>query len=358
MTLKHIAYIELDTHAEIASRFMALAEGLDFCRVDYYFSEKIMGRLDAGGLSSGQICVAEASALLEAMTGKSYDLVVIGTVHRYFRVFRRVADRYKTAVVVHNVNFSGLSRWQLLRAVMEGDWVYRLKLLFREGLMAAPSVYRLADYRLVLDNGLSGALATIWDGKSKVLPLFFNAYGEGSREAELTVVVPGAVSQKRRDYAHILKTLETFTTPIRVVFLGKCEGAELERVKAFERTKPLGVSLVYFTEKVPQDRFNEWMKRAHVLWCPLRIETSFFGCREVYGTTKMTGNLGDAIGFAKPVVFPKGYAGLLPFTEEESDRLEAQLRALAHRTEADFETYSKANVSRAFERSLNEMLEG
>jgi hypothetical protein len=43
--LKKIAYIELDTHAEIALNFMELMNDSKVFSVDYYFSEKILKTL-------------------------------------------------------------------------------------------------------------------------------------------------------------------------------------------------------------------------------------------------------------------------------------------------------------------------
>ena len=40
--MKKIAYIELDTHAEIALNFMELMNDSKVFSVDYYFSEKIL----------------------------------------------------------------------------------------------------------------------------------------------------------------------------------------------------------------------------------------------------------------------------------------------------------------------------
>jgi hypothetical protein len=45
------------------------------------------------------------------------------------------------------------------------------------------------------------------------------------------------------------------------------------------------------------------MQKADVLWCPIQQKTMFFSQEEIYGKTKMTGNLGDAIKFGKQAVF-------------------------------------------------------
>jgi hypothetical protein len=52
MNLKKIAYIELDTHAEIALNFMELMNDSKEFSVDYYFSEKILKTLGLKNLKT------------------------------------------------------------------------------------------------------------------------------------------------------------------------------------------------------------------------------------------------------------------------------------------------------------------
>ena len=83
--MKKIAYIELDTHAEIAGNFLELMKNSQKISVDYYFSEKILNLL--GKKEKQNIYQVSKNNLLELLKNKSYDLVIIGTVHRYFEVF-------------------------------------------------------------------------------------------------------------------------------------------------------------------------------------------------------------------------------------------------------------------------------
>jgi hypothetical protein len=46
---------------------------------------------------------------------------------------------------------------------------------------------------------------------------------------------------------------------------------------------------------VPQNVFDDYMQKADILWCPIQQETEFFSQKEIYGVTKMSGNIGDAI---------------------------------------------------------------
>ena len=82
--MKKIAYIELDTHAEIARNFSELMNDSKVFSVDYYFSEKISKQIN---IDLSNVYLTESSAILEQLKSKKYDLVIIGTVHRYFNIF-------------------------------------------------------------------------------------------------------------------------------------------------------------------------------------------------------------------------------------------------------------------------------
>src|SRR5690606_24865127 len=154
-----------------------------------------------------------------------------------------------TAVVVHNVNFTKLSGFQLFKNVFKADFKYRLKLLLKEGLFSAPNVFAETKNLLVLDESL---IKKNKDLELKFLPVFYLKENEKPRKSIITVVIPGAVSQQRRDYLHVLKQIESFkrSTYFQFVFLGKSCGKELSWIREFEKSKLKNISLKYFTEKV------------------------------------------------------------------------------------------------------------
>jgi hypothetical protein len=53
-----------------------------------------------------------------------------------------------------------------------------------------------------------------------------------------------------------------------------------------------------------------------------------FQHKEIYGKTKMTGNLGDAIAYGKLAVFPKNYPSKLKFIIPEKENIFEQLKSL------------------------------
>lgn len=340
--MKKIAYIELDTHAEIAQNFMELMCESKRFQVDYFFSQKILKRV---GEHQKNIFVTEPSELLSQLKKQHYDLVVIGTAHRYFNVFEAICENFNTAVIVHNLNFSKISRWQLFKNLFKKDFKYRLKLLLKEDLLSAPNVYKKAKNLFVLDEFLANE-------NFGFLPVFYSKYFFNHQNEHLKIVIPGGVSQKRRDYLLVLKKLKSFKNPTEVTMLGKASGKELKWLQNFESDK---VKLKFFTEKVPQNIFDKEMNSADVLWCPVQRETEFFSQKEIYGVTKMSGNVGDAIKYGKFAVFPGNFKNEYPFIIEAEKDLETQFSTL--KRDYDFkENFNKEKIQALLENALESAL--
>ena len=352
--MKKIAYIELDTHSEIALNFMELMNDSKAFSVDYYFSEKILrffGFAQNDKLPEN-IKKATPENLIQQLSTDNYQLIIIGTVHRYFNVFEKVAEKFNTSIICHNLNFVKALNFDLLTSIFKEDFQYRLKLLLKEGLLRKSKVYEKAKNLLVLDRGFDSAQPD----KYKFLPIFYTKFSENSDNPIFTIVIPGAVSQKRRDYERVLKSIKIFHFPLEIIFLGKAQGKELEMLQDFDSSTSLrmtNISIKYFTEKVSQDNFDVYMQKADVLWCPIQQETEFFSQKEIYGVTKMSGNIGDAVKFGKLAVFPENYPSKYSFIIPEKGSLGDFLFT---KKDVDFSEFSKEKVLQELEKTIFALL--
>ena len=345
--MKKIAYIELDTHAEIAQYFLELMKDSAEFSVDYYFSDSILKQLQLS--TSDNVFVSSPEAIVAQFSDRSYDLVIIGTVHRYFAVFEKISAQYNSAIIVHNINFSKSTPFQLFKNIFRKETVFRLKLLLNEGLLRAPMIYRSAKNLLVLDKKL--ALE-----KRLFLPLFFSQFQNQYENQIPVVVIPGAVSQSRRDYRHVLQQLKKFQSNFQIVFLGKAEGKELLWLQNFQEEGVPNIELVFFTEKIPKQQFDEWMQKADLLWCPVNKETEFFSVKEIYGKTKVSGNVGDAIKYEKPSVFPADFGSDYPFIIKEEQNVESQFLDILNSKKNNFhQQLQKSIVLRKLELVLHQI---
>lgn len=352
--MKNIAYIEIDTHAEVAQDFIEIMQDSTEFNVDYYFSKRI---IDEIGHSVENIFLSESSMILDQLKLKRYDLIIIGTVHRYFNTFLTIAKEYNTAVIVHNINFIQSSKWSLFKSIFKADTMYRVKLWWKEGLFYSSKVYQKAKNLLVLDEELSS-------GRLRFLPLFYTRNYEKQDDKVFTIVIPGGVSQKRRDYQRVISVIKKLEDsynadiqkkPIEFVFLGKAKNNELKQITDLERSLKY-INITYFTERVSQLDFDSWMRKADVLWCPIQEETEFFSQQEIYGKTKMTGNVGDAIKFGKLAVFPENYHSKLGFIISGQNDIIGQFEELKN-THFDFQKdYNKKIVKEKLETVLKSLI--
>lgn len=353
--LKKIAYIEIDTHAEIAQNFLGVMRGSEKFEVDYYFSEKIKKQIQA---DRENVFLSDSSMIIEQLKSKQYDLIIVGTVHRYFNTFQAIAEKYNTAFIVHNINFTTLSKFNLFKNIFKEDLIYRIKLWWKEGLFTISTAYKKAKTLLVLDEAFCSE-------KYKFLPLFYTENVEKQSGKSLVVVIPGGVSQKRRDYERVFSKIREIENSfkekgaaeqlIEFIFLGKAKGTELKEITNLERSLQF-ITIQYFPERVSSEDFEKWMQKADVLWCPIQQETEFFSQKEVYGQTKMTGNLGDAIKFGKLAVFPSNYPSRLDFIIPEEENIMKQFETLKN-TSYDFQKkYNRKSVQENLENTLMSLI--
>lgn len=350
--MKKIAYIELDTHSEIASNFMELMDDSAIFDVDYFFSSKINEIIN---IQNQNIIITNPNSLIKELKKSKYDFVIIGTVHRYFNIFEKIAEQYKTAIICHNLNFVKASNFDLLKAIFKENFKFRLKLLFRESLLKKSKVYRKAKNLFVLEKEIF--LQNNENNNIKELPLFYNKYDTQSENKILNIVIPGAVSQKRRNYISVIEKLknlkiEKSESGLEIVFLGKASGKELQELKKIEKEIPTHITIKYFTEKVSQLVFDEYMKNADMLWCPIKQATEFFSQKEFYGKTKLSGNIGDAIKYGEFAIFPKNYISSYKFIIQEEKDIMLQFQKIKN-IHFDFQlNYNKKDVLKKLETAL------
>lgn len=348
--MRKIAYIELDTHAEILSNFRELMEESEVFSVDYFVSEKIDKLISF----KGNVVVCNRNLILKKLQKSQYDLVIIGTAHRYFSTFLKISKEFNASLIVHNLNFSKSKSGTLFNNVLKKDVAFRMKLLFKEGLLSSPELHEIVKNQLFLDQELSKNSER---KNAHFLPVFaFKNFDSSKKNDETIVVIPGAVSQHRRDYEHVFSVLKNAKTQqnFQFIFLGKASGSELEKLKNLKIELSSNIKITFFNEKISSLEFSDYMKKANVLWCPIQKETEFFSVKEFYGSTKMTGNLGDAIQYGKPAVFPRNYPIHLSFLFPEEENVFEQFQKLKS---TDFQSeFRKKDVLRDLEKTLLDLI--
>lgn len=331
-------------------------------QIDYYFSDKILKQLKIK--ENSNIFKVETNNLIAKISennlkSQKYDFVIIGTAHRYFNTFLKISKLFKTITVIHNINFANLNSAQLFLNIFKKESVYRLKLLLNEGLFLKNKLYKNVKSLFVLDEDLKNC-----NKEFQYLPVFYSLKNENKVAENLSIVIPGSVSQNRRDYNLVLKELENYATKnslinstIEIVFLGKAENKELNWLINFKNKNLENVKIIYFREKVSQNDFDFYMQKATFLWCPLQLETNFFSQKEYYATTKMPGVIGDAIKYRKVVYLPDWYYSSELFIQKYLGDISEMVQHFIQLEKMEqFADFEKSEVLKNLETTLEDLI--
>lgn len=140
--------------------------------------------------------------------------------------------------------------------------------------------------------------------------IFESSTLENNLESGFTVVIPGTVDKRRRDYDLILSIIREFWNDgihsIRFIIAGQPAGAYGNNlIETFHQLADQGFPIVYFTDEIPELQFQKLVASATVILSPLQSQTAIHdNITEAYGTTKGSGNVYDAIRHAKPMIIP------------------------------------------------------
>lgn len=150
--------------------------------------------------------------------------------------------------------------------------------------------------------------------------VFFISFGNFSRNViskkssfPISIVIPGMIDEKRRDYELIISVLNSFSDfeirkKIEFIFLGKPKGkygeyiiSELEDLKTNQ-----GFNIKYFKQYIAQDLYESLLEQSDFILSNLNAEIyTDYGFKEIYGQTKETGIASAAIEYEKPLISAK-----------------------------------------------------
>jgi hypothetical protein len=130
----------------------------------------------------------------------------------------------------------------------------------------------------------------------------------------LHVAIVGSVSQVRKDYRSVLKTLieADLRRPLTLSLLGSCTdpayGRELDALVKSNANPQLEIRFDPARPYIPADVLRELLRDVHLLLSPIQLETEYRLHREVYGLSKVSGSEGDCLALGRPLLLPRSYA--------------------------------------------------
>ncbi len=135
---------------------------------------------------------------------------------------------------------------------------------------------------------------------------------ENKKSNDIRIVIPGMVSDKRRDYnipAEAIKYTETNRNDkkISLVLLGKIKNQESQALvdKIKEAAKTKDINITSYKRFIPQHEFENALKNCDFIlsnnYTQIKMQ---YGVTEIYGETKESGVFSAALNYSKPLIIP------------------------------------------------------
>ncbi|MEM6644099.1 MAG: glycosyltransferase [Bacteroidota bacterium] len=379
-----LVLIEFDYHAEVLRDTCLL---LSKAEVDVYLlttdkiwrqvalKEENLPRFTVNLVNRRSKIPAFVSAKLDEI--HKMDLVLLNTLASHYQYFARTDFRIPLALRIHNtqtylgkkVRFDFGSGWQdwkynlrhiFGKSIGKLDWYYRKKFLQKVNFFVFPS---RAMVSFAQNNHQYASKVN-----DIVLPLTFYHPLESEQhdtKSRVSVVIPGTVEKKRRDYKIVVEALRSMDAhdlgKIALCLLGKIDdwyGREiLNELLGLE-----GLEVRHFSDFVPQDAFEQAMRRADFLLLPLQSKARYQIYREYYGSSKISGGESAMIKYGKPAMIPSFYKVDDALTEhalffDSANELRGLLeKAASHKTEASDGKWEQFGIEKTA-RKTKEILE-
>lgn len=124
-----------------------------------------------------------------------------------------------------------------------------------------------------------------------------------------TIVVPGSIDKRRRNYHLTLQVIQEMLdrqVSVKWIFAGRpMEDYGAEIIEKAKELNAIGANILCYQEAIPENEFQQIIAACSLILSPLVSSTTIHdNIGEVYGESKGSGNVYDAIRHAKPLIIP------------------------------------------------------
>lgn len=312
MNHKKIAIIELETHSALLEQWYLLLKEMLLVDFHFFVHQKVSDKLTA--IPVKYVTLVENAAAIELKI-PSFDVVIVNTFHRNFEEYKSIFAQKPTLIVVHNLNFSLFFKsidfdnfW-----LEKQRFVYYLKLYLSEKVNSKRKTILESSRFGVLSQSLLDAIQSeneLLADQSEVIQLNYCKKSEYTASEAIKIVMPGNVSNKRKDIKLLFEILPKLKpeSKLHFVFLGKPESTKIaNQIEFLKQNCNKNITITYYAEFIPWQEYSTVISDAHLLLCPIKNKTSFYWVNEIYGKTKVSGAEADCIYNGKIGLFPTTY---------------------------------------------------
>ncbi|MFW6046968.1 MAG: hypothetical protein ACOCP4_04195 [Candidatus Woesearchaeota archaeon] len=164
-------------------------------------------------------------------------------------------------------------------------------------------IYEKSKHIIVLSKYQKETLIEIVSKEIFIIPFKLPVIGLKSvKNSKFTIVVPGTVDNKKRDYKGILKILDELQSNCILILLGKMKDDEIkQKIRENE-------NIIWFNGFVTQNIFDKYLKQCDIILAPtIQKYTWGSSSTEFYGITKASGAEFDCIKYRKKLLINEFY---------------------------------------------------
>lgn len=328
---KRIILIEFDYHPEVLRGTIEIFQNLPY-DIDVYVLERIWGKIELDTISKNvKLYIASDKKDSRRLIKENIDsineanLIIFNTLASQFAFFTKLNLLPPVVLRIHNSNAYldpwnnldfGISSFYLKKDLcyLLGRGLGRMELYWRSKFVREKVTYFCFPNNIIEKYAIGKGYVE----KKQVVPPFpfvFSKNTKGHKKTlnecmEITIV--GAIDKRRRDYEIVFnafnKILPFTDIKIKLNLLGKPIGAYGKGIlKKFSLIEDDYFRLNYYNQFVPDSEFDDVMVRTDFLIIPIVFKGRYRIFKEIYGKTKISGNINDMILFHKPALLPDYY---------------------------------------------------
>ncbi|UCH71567.1 MAG: glycosyltransferase [Thermoplasmatales archaeon] len=284
-----------------------------FSRLENYLENKeeynVVLKKDKEGLNS-------FLKQVEKICNEKIDLLFINTLQLsifYLPRFFGFHPRSKMIMTVHTAN-----------AWLKQKPVFNLRKLDRtidtnlSSLIASKIILPRFDAINVIYPPIKDYILEETNYNKKIFTLPFNFFNETKKtdkkeNKKIQFVIPGQIEEHRREYRVLIDAFEklynNYNEKFNLYLLGYPVGNYGKQIlKRCKRMKKKGYNVFTFDTFVPEEEYDEIISNSDFIISPIRVKTRGMGeIQEIYGVTKGSATVYEAIQYAKPLIVPEEF---------------------------------------------------
>jgi len=238
---------------------------------------------------------------------KNIDILMLQPLYGNFRTlfnYNRFNPKCKTLFWIFNIN----------------TWLY-----YSPNILSNPQQYLRSFLRHSISKRMDGYIVEYPELRNYIIKQGSNGkpvnwlvptiYEKGNQKKDdrsnIKIIVPGNITPDRRDYELVINCFKNIAEQdgnLELIIMGRADSNEgLEVLHKFKELQKMGYNVNIKNDWIQFHEYHNNIKKADLIINPLKKEFDKFGVKEVYGRSKGSGLVADALRNATPIILPSHF---------------------------------------------------